>query len=393
MKKFISLILAVLMVFALAACGNEAADPGTPAQNNDVADNAAAAQDSVKLYGTMPNVGAVSSIQMGNSIDALCAQSGDVMVYPATMAYTPDDILTWASNAIAAGAKGLVFVPSADSVLPSIVQMCEESEVYFAISMRTIKDQDIKDMVLNCEYFAGYCYENEEDNGYQIGRKCNELGYKKIAITSTQKGDMAGDPREAGLMRACDEFGIEIVAEVRGLTQASEGTTAAQSLLAAYPDLDCIVQVANSAAGALDAIITEIASQNTGCHYMSIDVPLDLKGAWDTGIVDATLIPAGKAGISFDYTLATAKVLNAANGHKILDAEGNVVPTTLQGYMITSAEEAEAYNEFVSNDKVTFIASEDLPNFLAETNAELTAEWLQAYVDAYDPLTNGDMGN
>lgn len=371
MKKLVSLILAVLMLLTMTA---------------------ALAEDGIEVHYNHTNVGAVGTIQAANSCVAWLSLNGGSMVYPPALRYAPDDFLTWAESSIAAGADGLLFFTAADTVMPSIVTMCEQSGVYYALTLRDIRDDEIKELVLSSPYFAGYSYEDEIANGYMIGEKCAELGYTQIAIVTTQKGDMAGDPREEGLLKACDEFGIELVAEVRGLTQASEGTTAAQSLLAAYPDLDCIISMASVASGSHDAIIAEIASQDTGCHYMSIDTPLDLIAAWESGVVDATLIPAGKGGLGFDVLITNIKLVNAINGNLIVDAEGNVVPTIFEGYMIDSMEEAQTYAEYLTNDKVRYITDEELAMFLPENNPDLSAEWIQEYVDNYDPMTQAYLG-
>ena len=130
--------------------------------------------------------------------------------------------------------------------------------MYWGLCFRTIQNDEIREFVESSEYYVGRCYEDEESTGYNIMKQLNDEGIKKVAVILMPKGNSASDLREAGIYRACEEFGMEVVAEARGLTQASDITAAAESFLAANQDLDCIFVVATTAAGAQEAVVKAI---------------------------------------------------------------------------------------------------------------------------------------
>lgn len=308
--------------------------------------------------------------------------SNTEFVYQAAT-FDADGILTFVESEIAAGVDGLILCPPSDSILPTICTLCEEAGVYWGISMRTIGDEEIKAMCEASEYYVGNCYEDEENTGYQVGQYLGENGAKKIAIISTTKGDTTGDAREAGLAAACDEYGMEIVGESRGLTQASDVTNAVESFLAANADLDAIFCVGTTVTGVQE--ITVKAVQDAGCEdveVVCIDHPDGISSLFDTGVLTFSI---GTPSFSLDMYVTTLKVVSAIQGYPISGEETEGKSSNFIAMAtVTGAEEAQAYEEASSDSEYVFFDEDELSGMLPWNNADFNEAALQEILDNFE---------
>ncbi len=296
-------------------------------------------------------------------------------------ALTPDDELSFVEAQCAAGVDGLILTPSSDSILSTVTQLCEDAGVYWGISLRTISDPEIKELVESSPYYVGDCYEDEVTAGYNCGKFMGEKGYKKIAIFSQTKGDTTTDAREEGLAKACEEYGMEIVGESRGNTQASDITSATQSFLAANSDLDCIYYVGTSVSGAQEAIIKAI--QDAGrdeVKMVGVDFPDDMVADFESGILEYSY---SQPSLSLDCFVTMMKVINAIQGTPI-NEDGT--PTSNHMYMVgvDNLDDAKAYAEVSGNAQYEFFSDDDITNKLCKwNNPDLTEDSLQEIIDNY----------
>lgn len=107
----------------------------------------------------------------------------------AALDFTPDGTITFVESQIAAGADGLFLCPPAESVLPTITQLCDEAGVYWGITLRTIEDEEIRKMVEGSEYYVGNCYENEEDTAEETQKdEAEEAESETVGQASDQEG-------------------------------------------------------------------------------------------------------------------------------------------------------------------------------------------------------------
>ena len=305
---------------------------------------------------------------------------GEFINAPAEL--TPDGILSFVESQVAAGVDGLILVPPSDSVLPTITTLCEEAGIYWGISMRTISDPDIKEMVEASPYYIGNCYEDEYTTGYNCGKWMGEAGYKKIAIISQATGDTTCDTRELGLAEACEEFGIEIVAESRGHAQASDATQATESFLAANADLDAIFVVGSAVSGEHEAVIKAI--QDAGREDVSlvtVDFPNEMAADFETGILKYSF---GPVSLAYDPELLLIKLVNAIKGTPVLNADGGSVTSNSMTVLgIDNLEDAQDYMELLGNPKFLFFTDDEISNMMVENNPDLDEAALQEIIDNY----------
>jgi ABC-type sugar transport system substrate-binding protein len=254
--------------------------------------------------------------------------------------------------------------------------------------MRSIEDDDIRAMVEASEYYVGGCNENEEQIGRLLMTELHEQGYDKIAIISTAKGDMSGDRREAGMREVADEYGMEIVAEVRGLMQDAEVTAAVESFLAAYPDLDAIVCVA-SVVRATSAAIKVLEENNSDVKYATVDPPsTDVEYIFASKNFLFTSLVASGAGSMFDYYMGVIKLINAIQGYKITTAAGDIELSSL-GYTLTNSyQEVGIAAPVYFNPSFRYFSDDYITqNLLKWNNPALTEESFQEILDTYSLLT------
>lgn len=391
-KKMMALLMAVVMTAVLASGCSETDAKTTAADTSGTTSGSAAGTDAasgsagLKKY-TMAVPFAESGLTsfeiMRTNMDILEeATNGEII--NAVSDLTPDGVLSFVEGQVAAGVDGIVICPPSDSVLPTVCQMCEEAGIYWAISLRSISDPEIRAMCEASPYYVGNCYEDEEQAGYDCGKWMGEQGYKKIAIISQAKGDTTCDTREAGLARACEEFGIEIAGESRGHTQASDATAATESFLAANPDLDAIFYVGSAATGAHEATVKAIqdAGRADDVKMVTIDFPNQMVENFESGV---QVFAYGISCLTFDPYMCILKVVNAIQGTPIND-DGSFSSQTVGMFAIDNIETAREYQNVTGNPEYEFFTDEELHSLFKWENPDLNADKLQEIMAAYKPI-------
>lgn len=289
-----------------------------------------------------------------------------------------DSLVTGVEDAINAGAAGLMFTPPADSVLPTITKLCEEAGVYFSISFRSINDEQVKEIVEACPYYAGNTYEEEYDAGYYVTSLLAEQGVHQLAFISLNKGDNTADAREAGMRKACEEHGIEIIGELRAPAQPSVATEALESWIASYPELDGFALISCQTAGVLEAIETTIATNGkTGeIKFGSCDFSNDMVTGFESGNLAAL---CGGHAIP-DRTFCSVILTNAVIGTPLADGPVSICVPFLY---VDNAEDAQAYQDYMLSGTPFYTEEECREMLLGTYDEELDIEKMQALADSF----------
>ena len=330
----------------------------------------------------LPESGITAFEIMRSNMDQLEQLTGGEFIN-ALADLTPDGVISFVESQVAAGVDGLMIIPPADSVLPTVCTLCEEAGIYWGISMRSITDPDIKAMVEASPYYIGNCYEDEYTSGYNCGKWMGEAGYKKIAIISQAKGDTTCDTREEGLAQACEEYGMEIVGESRGHAQASDATQATESFLASNADLDAIFVVGSAVTGEHEAVIKAIQDAGRGdqVSLITVDFPNDMVADFESGILKYSF---GPFCLTYDPEIMLIKLVNAVKGTPITTADGSTVTSNAMKVLgIDNAEDAAEYVEVLGNPKYLFFTDDEINNMMVENNPDMNEAVLQEIVDNY----------
>ncbi|MCI8736843.1 MAG: sugar ABC transporter substrate-binding protein [Lachnospiraceae bacterium] len=326
MKKKIILkkILASVMAFglicgSLAGCGSGTAQDGEgSAEQETASEQETSDEKSFKIAVGLPDSGSTMFSLMSNNVKTMVENMGGTAVFQGGVGASADATIQFVEDQIAAGADGIVLSPPSDSVLTTVTTMCEEAGVYWGIAFRTIKDEEVKALVESSDYYIGHCFEDEEKTGYQVMSNLHNKGISKVAIISLAKGNNTTDLREQGAQRACEEFGMEIVAEARDLTQASDATNAAESFLSAYSDLDAIFVVGTTGAGIHEAVAKAIedAGKVESVKLATIDFPDSMAELFEKDILATS---SGAPSWGYDPYMITVALANTCKGNRISD--------------------------------------------------------------------------
>ena len=344
------------------------------------------------LIGVCSTDGSTSGSDAGTkmitaNLEQLAEEAGVGILFMERWDTSAEGILDSARKQIEAGAKGIVVLPTTDTVMPSIVKLCEENGVYFSLTMRDIADEEIRRRVMDSEFYAGGICEDFYGAGYWMGCYLAEQGYHEIALISSMAGTFSTDQRELGIQQACEEYGMEIVSEVRGIQDASEAEDAVRCFLAAYPTLDVIVDVGNYIEGVTDTICAIVTNQGSSVHVATFMLVFELEKAMGSGSLDAMIIDAGIGSTYYDMFMAAVKVVNAVKGSKITGENGRADVSWPEPYVITK-EEVQAHKGFPLLNKdasFRFYSADDLNSLFGwKSDHGLGSETFDRMLKSYD---------
>ena len=388
-KKVISLLLcAALTLGLLAGCGSSGAtdtkqeDQQSEAAPESVGEDATVAEAmgdklpekfkiGVVIWSTVDDLGRASAEMLDYASDVL----GCEMVYNTNIS-SPESQITATENLIAADCDAVAICNYSDDILPKIAKICEENEVYFTLIWRSIADPEVKEIVESCPYYLGNTCEDEEKIGYRMGKSLHEKGCKNVAVITMEKGDATADARDRGFEKACEEFGINRISEVRNNTLTAEETTkAVENFIASFPELDGIFVIGGSNT-ILEGVIQALAlHEKTGeVKVACIDFVSGLDKYIEEGSIDA--ISGGHfVDPLFSYMLMVNKLAGTSRWETCETVNLNFVN-------LESVEDAVNYYTYVEGDTFPY-NEEEIRSMVKYFNPDMTIDKLREIADAY----------
>ncbi|MCI8992921.1 MAG: sugar ABC transporter substrate-binding protein [Eubacterium sp.] len=319
-------------------------------------------------------------VRMREIIRGVVEAAGGELVCDTSGEESADAQVSACEKLISAGCQGIIITPLADSVLPTIIKMCEENQVYLGITFRNIGDPSVAEVVEASEYYAGNCYEDEEEVAYNVMKRAMEKkdDIKEVALIALAVGDNTSDARVAGIKKACDEKGAKIVAEVRDINQASDATEAVQNFVAAYPNLDCVAVASCYDQGAITALPEAVKSTGKtpdDLCLVSCDGGSDMTKLFDYGYA----LSVGGGHLEIDRGSTAVMVVNAIKGNPL----GKPAHISIPYMYFGSVEDVADYAVYVEGDVPIWTADEIKENLLISENGELDAEKVISYIQSY----------
>ena len=226
--------------------------------------------------------------------------------------------------------------------------------VYWVIRLRPILDPDVRRIVEESNYFTGQVMQNDEDAGYYLMQQLHDAGKNKVALVTTARLDSVGIARERGAYRAAEEFGMEIVAEIRSTTTEDDIYRAVSDVILAHPGTEAVFRVGSHVRGSAQAAIRAITdSPGAGdIRFVTIDISEITPEDFDSGVVLAAMGAVGP----LDSSIATAILVNAITGVP-LDPDGPSV-FAIDYLAFHSSTELLKYNQFF-DERQEVLFSED----------------------------------
>ncbi|NLU23268.1 MAG: sugar ABC transporter substrate-binding protein [Clostridiales bacterium] len=365
MKKFLALILAVVMAFSLMACGSKGNEAGGT--------NSAESDSSKKLTIGFNNYlkGIYSLDILEKNFNTACEALGVEPMVVNDEGKT-ENCVTNVDNMIAAGVDGIVFFGISDTLFPVIAQKCEAAGVAYAF-FDHMPSQDVFDSLKNNANFAGCAGTVDTNTGKNIGTYAGEQGLKKALIVSGLTTDVTHSARTNGFEEAFKAAGGEVLAEGYGEVTISEALTRANDLLTAHPEADCIYAT-NGDVGT--ACMEALAKHpEVKAQLFVTDLDPDVLTGLENGSVAAA---NGAHWVNIDY--ATALLVNFLNGNPIKEADGSAARLIVPVMTLPSSY-VKLYNaQWIENSPYS---DEEIQSLVSPFNKSADLSAFQAMLDAY----------
>lgn len=373
MKRIIALLLVLVMVFALCACGQKA-----PAESQTPAESQAPAEED---DGTATNrtIGINDFVQGNYALDVLvnaCRVVTDICgdnLQIANDEANVEKIVSDLENFIASGVDGILWfglLPTNFAVGP---QKCEDAGVpiafYDKLPLEGEQEAGIRDMSV----FAGGIGNSDYIGGRNMGEYAVSLGCKKAVIAGAEVGDTTHDPRVEGFTEVFEAAGGEVVSVFRGAA-GTDATTALDNMINANPDCDCVFASGGDYGLAAASVCNTYGLNDI--KILAIDISPDLLPY----LKDGTLA-AGCGAHWVSGMFAAALLENYLDGHPVLDEDGKVAVLRNTPLIVIPAEAADLYEEFWINE-FPYEESE-IKNLLWRYNPDVTMQDFQNALDSY----------
>lgn len=385
MKKILSFILVLCMLLSLAACGDSKSQPTEAASvaNNEAnvpeeSGNAAEPKELVKWKLGCLDPGAWNAAY-GPVYDQLEALADDLnyeIIYATRAGSSTDDTLAAIQNLIVSGADALILGNDVLMCYMQVADICEEAGVYWTMYWAGVKEED-RETLNNYKYYVGATYEDEEYAGYWQGKAAGEAGCKNLCLIGAPDGLDFTIRRNKGLAKACEEYGITILAEERDITltgSAAGGMDIVNRFLATYPECDGIIiqgRTHSCLAGVVNGLAD--AGKTADIPIFAIDCNINQTEYFLNG-QEAGVIGGHHLGGMYGAILLT----NVMNGTPLTDEK----PYLLNKYVeLTSYEQCKEWAYHIwDNDAYT---GEEILQYIKAYNPEATYEDLVALTQSY----------
>jgi len=330
--KIVALLLAVAMVFSLAACGK-----------GSTTDNQAK---------TGPYTIGINT--WGSGVPVL-DMFGDAKEYTLTTLghkvsrmsddFNADKELQNIKNMCAAGVDGVVFEAAAVSTVPQIGVECANAKIPFAFDVFVGENPDLEKLAAENAYYCGAIDLDMVSDGAAIAEMAYANGCRKAVLIGGNIGDNNMDQRSQGFTQKFNELGGEVLSEAR-CTDNSECLAKATDMLNAYKEADCLYAfVGDYIEGSLTAI------ENLG---LDVQVYVSCVDEGTANYIKDGTVVGGNDGISLASYISCTLVLNYLAGHKIVDENGKPPRLSTSPFRVDQSNVDNYLKVFFSDDAKPF---------------------------------------
>ena len=344
-KMMLAVVLSLVMVFSLAACG------GGSSESADASGEAAPAEDGkIKIGVSIWSSTDVLGSQCKLIIDA-AAEALGVEVQYVDQGHVSEKVTASVEQLCAAGCQGIIICNSSDTEMASAIKTCNDNGVYLAQFFRIISEQNSPDIfkaATDSPYYIGAVHENEPENGEKLVQILLDKGDRNIGLIGWEQGDATWLGRWEGYKAGVEKWNAEhpddqaVLSEPQYAGTSSEGgSKAAEALMSANPDLDALIPAGGGGdplQGAIAAV--ERAGKTDSIDIVSTDFLPDLGERLENGSM------AGESGGHYcDPLFAFMAVYNAIKGN-YTGIEGTFEDIPFPYLYVSSPEDYADYEKY-----------------------------------------------
>lgn len=373
MKKILAIVLSLVMILSLAACGSSTPAPaGTTAGNETTAEAATTegGQEEVPAdEGKEVKIGVLVADVSGEEALGFRSYYEDYIAanYNVTFTYTEQlEDAAAEKSAIekfaAQGYDAIISLSSSDRATQ--IETAAANNLYYAVASGMLDDDQYEQFKSN-EFFVGQIGPNmdtEYEAGYEMGKYFADNGVKTIGLYGAFIPNPMHVYRAAGILAgigatyggASDKDGI--VGQIFGDQGIDMSKVECKDVKlvgyfqgfgdTTFDELFAIIGQNPEAFLSVGMATTFFADSLNGAKIPYSDIDSFTSGN-ATNMSDGTLeYLAGKYSSSVGPIFAA--VMNAVNGHAVRDAEGNALSIS-QGYLV--ATDSETFDEIFNGDK------------------------------------------
>ena len=288
--------------------------------------------------------------------------------------FKPDNQVSNIENLIARGCDAVMICNCTDAVVPKIVKLADEAKVPLALYFRKINDPEIKTYAESSAYFIGNVHEDEIAVGYNLGKALAEKGCENAVIINYNKGDTTAGNRYVGYKKAFAETGINLLGEQWDILEAEPAANAAESFIAAFPELDAIA-VGGGGGGPLAGVIRAVKNHNKigKINITASDFGPDIEESLRNQEVAAM-----SGGHWTDPFFTFILLYNNVDGHPLSNKTETI---TMQPIYLTSVAEAKDYTKWCMDQPP--YNEEEIRNMTVRYNSSFTLSDLRKIAAAY----------
>ena len=381
-----ALLAGTMLVGLLAACGDkgttESQKPGNESQNP------VESQDTEKKYrlGVMSYTGAATFEASAKAVQSMCDAAGVELVTVQLSGFDDQGFLTTYENMINMGVDGVVCCSSSEGPIRLMADLFEENGVDWFLANRQISDPDLKEYVFSLPSFVGNDYCAEEDIAYEIVERLhNDYGVENLAIIGLTQGDLNGDLRDKGIAKACEDLGVNLLTETRGIVSASDVTNAVEGIISSYPEMDGIFIVGGLVTnGALAGANQALANHNMQ-DKVSIGM-IDIAAGMDEYMGEGKPLKVVAGGnLVFDNVLAAACLINHKDG---INADKTPYIINTRMMFIENPQDSVDYSEYYENPNKAMMSGDQWYDTLLGKSLEEMQSFVDNFTIAYAKSMN-----
>lgn len=383
MKKLFSFMFILCLVLGLVAC-NEDTETQNPEFESDTSDSLDGSEQNdtnqeLKKW-TMgcidPGAWNAAYGPVYDQLEALGDALNYDIIYSTRAGSSTDDTLAAVQNLIVSGADALVLGNDVLMCYMQVADICEEAGVYWTMYWAGVTEED-KVKLNDYKYYVSSTYEDEEYAGFWQGKAAGEAGLKNLCLIGAPDGLDFTIRRNIGLQKACEEYGITILAQERDINltgSAAGGMDIVNRFLATYPDLDGIIiqgRTHSCLPGAVNAL--DDAGRTSDIPVYAIDFNINQAEYFEKG-QEAGAIGGHHMGAMYNTILLT----NIMNGTPLTEEK----PYMLNNYVeLTSVEQCKEWEYHIwENNAYT---GEEILQYIKAYNPDATYEDLIELTKSY----------